>query len=81
MTKISHYNLDSAVSKDDKIIGTDFDSSATKNFSVEDLAEFILTAPILSGIQDLADDTAAAAAGLEIGQIYRTGNVLKIRLV
>ena len=81
MTKISHYNLDSSISKDDKIIGTDFDSSATKNFSVEDLSEFILTAPILSSIQDLADDSAAAAAGLEIGQVYRTGNVLKIRLV
>lgn len=81
MTKISHYNIDSSISKDDKVIGTDHADSATKNFSVEDLAEFILTAPILSGVQDLADDAAAAAAGLEIGQIYRTGNVLKIRLV
>lgn len=81
MTKISHYNLDSSVSKDDKVLGTDYADSATKNFSVENLAEFILTAPILSSIQDLADDTAAAAAGLEIGQVYRTGNVLKIRLV
>ena len=65
MTKISHYAIDSSISEDDKIIGTDFESSATKNFSVE----------------DLADDSAAAAAGLEVGQIYRTGNVLKIRLV
>ena len=81
MTKISHYAIDSSISEDDKIIGTDFESSATKNFSVEDLAEFILTAPKLASIQDLADDSAAAAAGLEVGQIYRTGNVLKIRIV
>jgi hypothetical protein len=80
MTKISQYALDSTISKDDKVLGTDYTDSTTKNFSVEDLAEFILTAPILSSIQDLADDTAAAAAGLEIGQVYRTGSVLKIRV-
>jgi hypothetical protein len=80
MTKISQYGLDSSVSNDDKVLGTDHSSSSTKNFSVEDLGEFILTAPKLSSIQDLADDTAAAAAGLEIGQVYRTGSVLKIRV-
>lgn len=81
MTKISHYNLDSSISKDDKVIGTDYTDSATKNFSVEALTQFILNAPLLGGIQEYADDAAAEAAGLEIGHVYRTGNVLKIRIV
>jgi hypothetical protein len=81
MTKISQYGLDSAVSKDDKVLGTDYENSTTKNFSIEDLGEFILTSPKLNGIADLADDAAAAAFGLEVGQVYRTGNVLKIRVV
>ena len=36
-----------------------------------------------TGLQELADDTAAAAADpvVPIGGLYRTGNVLKIRVV
>lgn len=30
---------------------------------------------------DAMDDTAAASAGVSIGQLYRTGNTVKIRLI
>lgn len=38
------------------------------------------TATDWSALDDYADDTAAAAGGVEIGQLYRTGNALKVRL-
>ncbi len=31
-----------------------------------------------STVQDLVDNTAAIAAGLQVGEIYRTGDLLKI---
>jgi len=42
MTKISHYALDSTISDKDKVLGTDFAGSATKNFSIEDLRDYFL---------------------------------------
>jgi hypothetical protein len=34
-----------------------------------------------SGLINAANDTAAAAAGVKIGQLYRTTNAVQIRLV
>jgi hypothetical protein len=42
MTKISQYALDSTISEKDKVLGTDFAGSGTKNFSVESLRDYFL---------------------------------------
>lgn len=38
------------------------------------------TATDWSALDDYADDAAAATGGVEIGQLYRTGSVLKVRI-
>lgn len=48
MAKISTYNLDTTVSKNDKVIGTDSAGSATKNFKLEDLAGFLNTSSLIN---------------------------------
>lgn len=40
----------------------------------------VLKAPSLASIPDHADDVAAAAGGVAIGQMYRTASVLKVRV-
>ena len=39
-----------------------------------------LTTPSLAGLTDAADDAAAAGAGVPVGQVYRTGSTLKVRV-
>lgn len=39
-----------------------------------------LDAPLLSSIPDYANDAAAAAGGVEVGQMYRTASALKVRV-
>ena len=46
----------------------------------ETLSAKTLKAPRLSGINDHADDAAAASGGVAIGAIYRTGSALKMRV-
>lgn len=46
----------------------------------ETLNNKTLASPLLDGIGDYADDTAAAAGGVAVGGIYRTGSVLKVRV-
>ena len=36
--------------------------------------------PVISASLDFADDTAAAAGGVPLGGLYRTGNVIQIRI-
>jgi len=48
MAKISTYNLDTTVSKNDKVIGTDSGGNATKNFKLEDLAGFLNTSSLIN---------------------------------
>jgi hypothetical protein len=48
MAKISTYNLDTTVSKSDKVIGTDSGGNATKNFKLEDLAGFLNTSSLIN---------------------------------
>lgn len=46
----------------------------------ETLSNKTLAAPKVSGLGDYADDTAAAAAGVPVSGLYRTGSALKIRV-
>jgi len=41
MTKIKDYSLDTTVSKEDKLIGTDSTDNSTKTFSVTSLSSFV----------------------------------------
>ena len=41
MARIGTYAVDTNVTKDDKVIGTDFSGFATKNFKLSDLGEFL----------------------------------------
>jgi len=67
MAKISSYSTDATVSYTDKLIGTDAqDSNITKNYTVGD----ILSLPLPS-VPVHANNTAAKAAGLAVGKIYR----------
>src|SRR5690606_35060706 len=35
---------------------------------------------IPGGLQDFADDSAAASGGIDVGGLYRTGSIVKIRV-
>ena len=48
MAKISTYNLDTTVSKNDKVIGTDSGGNITKNFKLEDVAGFLNTSSLIN---------------------------------
>lgn len=39
------------------------------------------TSPVVFEIDEYVDDEAAEVGGIPIGGVYRTGNVLKIRIV
>ena len=47
MARISTYNLDNTVSKNDKVIGTDI-GGGTRNYSMEDIAGFLNTSSLIS---------------------------------
>lgn len=85
MTKISQFPDDSEITVDDKLVGTDAENSLeTKNFTFADVISFlqqnllILNTPSLTGVPEYADNAAAVTAGLAIGKVYRTADVLKI---
>jgi len=46
----------------------------------ETLSNKALSAPRLISLGDYADDIAAAAAGVPVGGVYRTGSALKVRV-
>lgn len=85
MTKISQFPDDSQITVDDKLVGTDAENSLeTKNFTFADVISFLqqnlllLNTPSFTGVSEYADNAAAVAAGLTVGKVYRTGDVLKI---
>lgn len=85
MTKISQFPDDSEITVDDKLVGTDAENSLeTRNFTFADVISFlqqnllILNTPSLTGVPEYADNAAAVTAGLTIGRVYRTADVLKI---
>jgi hypothetical protein len=67
MAKISSYSTDNTVSYSDKLIGTDAqDSNITKNFTIGS----ILSLPLPS-VPVYANNAAALADGLVVGNVYR----------
>ena len=67
MSTINSYATDNSVSYNDKLIGTDAeDSNKTKNFTVGS----ILAMPLPS-VPVYADNSAALAGGLVVGNVYR----------
>lgn len=46
----------------------------------ETLSKKTLATPKISGLGDFADDTAAAAGGVPVTGLYRTGSVVKVRV-
>jgi len=67
MSTINSYATDTSVSYNDKLIGTDAeDSNNTKNFTIGS----ILSMPLPS-VPVYPNNTAAKAAGLAVGKIYR----------
>jgi hypothetical protein len=48
--------------------------------NTETLSNKTLASPKMSGLSNYADDTAAAAGGVVVGQTYRTGSVIKVRV-
>ena len=85
MTKISQYPDDNEITVEDKLVGTDAENSLeTKNFTFADVIIFlqqnllIMNAPSFTSILEYADNASAVTAGLAVGKVYRTGDVLKI---
>lgn len=86
MGKISKYPPEAVPKLNDKLIGTSVGGSpedSTYNFTLAKLLTLIsenLTATsfTLSNVSEYADNAAAITAGLNVGQVYRTGDVLKI---
>ncbi len=86
MAKINKYPNAASPILGDKLIGTKIGGNpedSTFNFTVAELLTLIssnLTATSfkLSNVAQYADNAAAVTAGLNIGQVYRTGDLLKI---
>jgi hypothetical protein len=80
MAKIESYALRVApVSGADKLIGTDsVNDNATKNFSVQEIFDFVVKNGNL--LQSYVNNAAALAGGLIAGNIYRTSTG-EIRIV
>ncbi len=85
MTKISQYPDDNEITVDDKLVGTDAENSLeTRNFTFADVISFlqqnllILNTPSLTGVPEYSSNSAAVSAGLAVGRVYRTADVLKI---
>jgi hypothetical protein len=85
MTKISQLPDDNDITVDDKLVGTDAENSLeTRNFTFADVISFlqqnllILNTPSFTGVLQYVDNAAAVSAGLAVGKVYRTGDILKI---
>jgi len=48
--------------------------------NIETLSNKTLASPKFSGLGDYADDAAAAAGGVEVGEAYLTGSTFKVRV-
>lgn len=86
MGKINSYPENSTPQLNDKLVGTRVGNSppnATYNFTPALLlalfeANFSATAIVIANVPVYADNDAAVTAGLAVGQIYRTGDNLKV---
>ena len=86
MGKISSYPINALPQLDDKLVGTRIGGNppnATYNFTAAELLElfqanFNAPAIVIADTPEYADNAAALLGGLTVGQIYRTGDNLKI---
>lgn len=79
MTKISEYPAISNPDLDDLLIGTDSQNQdLTKNFTLSSIKALVLTAPNMLEVPQYDDNADALANGLIVGDVYRTGDDLKI---
>jgi hypothetical protein len=79
MTKISEYTILTNPTDDDVLIGTDVNNSdETRNFSIASIIALALNMPNLTSIPSYVDNAAAITGGLVNGDVYRTGDLLKI---
>lgn len=86
MGKINSYTIVALPKLDDKLVGTSVDgvpADSTYNFTLEELLELFeanFSAPtiIIDAVPVYADNTAALAGGLVIGQLYRTADFVKV---
>lgn len=86
MSKINDYAVISTPQLNDRLIGTRIagnPENATYNFTpalLLALYEANLSAPamVIANVPVYADNAGAVTAGLTNGQIYRTGDVLKV---
>ena len=86
MGKINSYPENSTPQLNDKLVGTRVGNAppdATYNFTPALLlalfqANFSATAIVISNVPEYADNAAALLSGLTAGELYRTGDNLKI---
>lgn len=86
MGKINSYPINALPELDDKLVGTRIGGNppnATYNFTAAELLElfqanFNAPAIVIADTPEYADNAAALLGGLTAGQIYRTGDNLKI---
>jgi hypothetical protein len=84
--KINSYTVAALPKLDDRLIGTSVDGTppnGTYNFTPAELLElfqanFNAPAIVIADTPVYADNATAIAGGLVAGQIYRTGDYLKI---
>jgi hypothetical protein len=84
--KINSYTIIALPKLDDRLVGTSVDGTppnGTYNFTPAELlalfeANFNAPAIVIADTPQYADNATALAGGLVAGQIYRTGDVLKI---
>ena len=84
--KINSYTIVALPKLDDRLVGTSVDGNppnTTYNFTPAELlalfeANFNAPAIVIAAMPVYADNAAALLAGLEVGQLYRTGDNLKI---
>ena len=86
MGKINSYPNNAAPQLNDKLVGTRVGNTppdATYNFTPAELlalfqANFNAAAIVIANVPVYADNAAAVLAGLAVGELYRTGDDLKI---
>jgi len=84
--KINSYTIVALPKLDDRLVGTSVDGTppnGTYNFTPAELlalfeANFNAPAMVVADTPEYADNAAALLGGLIVGQIYRTGDYLKI---
>lgn len=84
--KINSYTIIALPKLDDRLVGTSVDGTppnGTYNFTPAELlalfeANFNAPAIVIADTPEYADNAAALLSGLTAGQIYRTGDNLKI---